>query len=143
MSTIQSLELLSRMAEVKKISLTFADLGLIGLGEKRSGAMGGGTSSELITIDRLPFTFSAPVFKGKLGEYAEEINHISITLLTISTDGEVLVEIDGQQIILAKGETWEQTEEMDVNTERFDGHLRATFSVVNYGWNTRNLIDNT
>lgn len=125
----------------KKASLTSADWGFIGVGQTRSGAMGGGTASELITIDQLPFTVSAPTFAGKLGEYAEEINYIPITLLTISTDGEVLVDVDGQQLVLPMGERWEQTQEIKVNTERFNGNLLATFSVINYGWNARDLID--
>ena len=134
---------LKSYARGKKISLTPSDWGFIGLREKRSGAMGGGTASQLITVDQLPFTVSAPIFEGKLGEYAEEINHIPVTLLTISMDGEVLVDIDGQQIALSKGEKWEQAQEMAVNNERFNGQLQVTFSVINYGWNARNLIDST
>jgi hypothetical protein len=125
----------------KQISLDPEDWGFIGLGEKRTAATGGGTASQLSTIDQLPFTVSAPIFAGELGEYAEEINYIPVTLLAVSMDGEVLLDIDGQQVVLPKGEKWEQTQDMDVNTERFNGHLRVTSSIINYGWNSRSLID--
>lgn len=124
-----------------KISLSSKDWGFIGLGEKRTAATGGGTASQFSTIDQLPFTVSAPIFAGKLGEYAEEIEYIPITLLAVSMDGEVLIDIDGQQVVLPRGEKWEKMQDMAVNTERFNGHLRVTSSVINYGWNSRSLID--
>jgi hypothetical protein len=125
----------------KQISLNSEDWGFIGLGEKRAAATGGGTASQLSTIDQIPFTVSAPIFAGKLGEYAEEINYIPITLLAVSMDGEVVIDIDGHEVVLPKGEKWEQMQDMAVNTERFNGHLRVTSSVINYGWNPRSLID--
>lgn len=125
----------------EEISLTPADWGFIGIGQKRSGDMGGGTASQLTTIDQLPFTVSAPIFDGKLGEYAEEISYIPVTLLTISINGDVLVDIDGQQLMLPVGEKWEQMQEMTVSTERFDGNLFAAFSIINHGWNARDLIE--
>ena len=125
----------------EEISLSSSDWGFLGIGQNRNGAMGGGVASQLTTVDQLPFTVPVPVFAGKLGEYSEEINHVPFTLLTISTDGAVLIDIDGQQLMLQMGEKLEQMQEMDVNTERFDGHLQATFSVINHGWNARELID--
>jgi hypothetical protein len=124
-----------------QISLKPEEWGFIGLGEKRTAATGGGTASQLNTIDQLPFTVSAPIFSGELGEYAEEIKYIPITLLSVSMDGEVLVDIDGQQVVLPKGEKWEQMQDLAVNTERFNGNLRVTSSIINYGWNPRSLID--
>jgi len=125
----------------RQISLSSKDWGFIGLGEKRTASTGGGTTSQLSTIDQIPFTISAPIFAGKLGEYAEEINYIPITLLAVSMDGEVVIDIDGQEVVLPKGEKWEQMQDLTVNTERFNGHLRVTSSVINYGWNPRSLID--
>lgn len=124
-----------------QISLKPEEWGFIGLGEKRTAATGGGTASQLNTIGQLPYTVSAPIFAGKMGEYAEEIQYIPVTLLAVSMDGEVVIDIDGQEVALAKGEKWEQIQEMAVNTERFNGDLRVTSSVINYGWNPRNLID--
>lgn len=124
-----------------QISLSSKDWGFIGLGERRTASTGGGTTSQLNTIDQIPFTVSAPTFAGKLGEYAEEINYIPVTLLGVSMDGEVVIDIDGQEVVLAKGEKWEQIQQMAVNTEKFNGDLRVTSSVINYGWNPRNLID--
>jgi hypothetical protein len=125
-----------------QISLKPEEWGFIGLGEKRTAATGGGTTSQLSTIDQIPFTVSAPIFAGKMGEYAEEIQYIPLTLLAVSMDGEVVIDIDGQEVVLPKGEKWEQIQEMTVNSERFNGDLRVTSSVVNYGWNPRNLINN-
>jgi hypothetical protein len=125
----------------RQISLSSRDWGFIGLGERRTGPTGGGTTSQLSTIDQIPFTVDAPTFAGRVGEYAEELNYIPVTLLAVSVDGEVVIDIDGQEVRLAKGEKWEQVQETAVNSERFNGDLRVTFSVVNYGWSLRNLID--
>ena len=122
-------------------SLKSEGWGFVGLGEKREGAAGGGTVSQLRTIDQLPFVLSAPIFRGKLGEYAEEIQYVPVTLLVVSRDGEALIDIDGQQVTLSKGEKWEQHQDMKVNTERFDGHLRVTFAIINYGWSSRSLVE--
>ena len=124
-----------------QISLNSKDWGFIGLGERRTASTGGGTTSQLNTIGQIPFTVSAPIFAGKMGEYAEEIQYIPVTLLAVSMDGKVVIDIDGQEVVLPKGEKWEQIQEMAVNTERFNGDLRVTSSVINYGWNLRNLID--
>jgi hypothetical protein len=124
-----------------QISLSSKDWGFIGVGERRAASTGGGTTSQLSTIDQIPFTVSAPIFAGKMGEYAEEIQYIPVTLLAVSMDGEVVIDIDGQEVVLPKGEKWEQVQETAVNSERFDGNLRVTSSVVNYGWNPRNLIN--
>jgi len=124
-----------------QISLKPEEWGFIGLGEKRSGAAGGGTVSQLSPIDRLPFTVSAPIFNGKMGEYAEEIEYIPVTLSSVSIDGEAQIDIDGRQVVLPKGETWEKRQDTAVNTERFNGSLHVVFSIINYGWNSRNLID--
>lgn len=124
-----------------QISLKPEEWGFIGLGEKRNGAAGGGTVSQLSPIDQLPFTVSAPIFNGKFGEYAEEVEYIPVTLLSVSMDGEALIDIDGQEVALPKGEKWEKEEDTAVNNERFNGHLRAMFFIINYGWNSRSLID--
>jgi hypothetical protein len=125
----------------RQAALAPTDWGFIGLGEKRSGSMGGGVSSQLVTIDQLPFTVSAPIFAGKLSEFAVEVNHIPITLLSISANGEVVINMNGKQLTLPRGEKWEQVQDITVNTERFNGHLWVTFSIINYAWNARDLID--
>ena len=124
----------------QQVPLAVTDWGFIGLGEERRGSMGGGVSSQLIKINQLPFTVSAPSFTGKLSEFAVEVDHIPITLLSISTNGEVSIDMNGEQLTLPRDEKWEQMQNMPVNTERFNGHLWVTFSIINYGWNNRDLI---
>ena len=124
-----------------QISLRPEEWGFVGLGEKRKGAAGGGTVSQIRTIDQLPFSLSAPIFTGNLGEYAEEIEYIPVTLQAVSVDGEALIDIDGQQVVLPKGEKWEQEQDVAVNTERFNGQLHVKSSIINYGWNPRRLIE--
>ena len=82
----------------------------------------------------LPYETDIPVFTGKVDEPSTRMISIPVVLLTISADGTLVVEIDSRMMILAPDESWSRVVEADVYTDIYNGHLRVTSSVTNYGW---------
>jgi hypothetical protein len=122
-------------------TLAPADWGFFGHGTSRSGAVGTGAASDLATTSNLPYSIEIALPTGSIkitsGLPQEEWRQANLELLAISTDGSLVLEIDGEQVKLPPGEKWSRTTEVDVRVDKYNGHLIITSSLTNYGWQDR------
>jgi hypothetical protein len=125
----------------KAFTLAPADWGFVGHGTSRSGAAGTGAASDLTTISDLPYSIEIALPTGLIkttsGSPEVEWRPAHLKLLAVALDGSLLLEIDGEQMVLPVGEKWSRTTEADVNTDKYNGHLMVASSLTNYGWQDR------
>jgi hypothetical protein len=128
----------------QSITLASTAWGFIGQGTSRSGAAGSGAASSLDTIEQIPHSIDVAMFTGSVNQQGmsgmEETKAIRLKVLSVAEDGTVAIDLDGQIIMLAPGQSWKQTVEADVNEGQYNGHLTMTSSLTNYGWQDRAKI---
>jgi hypothetical protein len=94
-------------------------MGFFGYGESRHGAMGGGVSSQLHTIEALPYV-TPP--------YEQAVIH------SVDAQGAIVAEIQGNTYLIEPGRSWIRRVENDPTPEC---HTITTYRLINYG-----LLDN-
>lgn len=124
----------------EELLLSADDWGLIGNGQSRHGDAGGGISSQLTPLIGFPYTTSIPIFTGTVAQYTEEMRDGVVTLSTVSEEGLLSAIIDGEQVVLAPGESWVKEVAADIVTENFNGRYIIISTVTNYGWLDRTQI---
>ncbi len=118
--------------------------GFFGHGLSRSEAAGTGAVSSLNSINQIPFSIDVAMFTGSVNLKAapnmEETKAATLKILTVAEDGDISIELDGQVIILAPGQSWTRTVETDFKDGQYDGHLTLASTLTNYGWQDRAKI---
>jgi hypothetical protein len=129
----------------QELALAASSLGFIGHGTSLSGDAGTGAVSSLDTIDQVPFATDVDIFTGAVNLQAapnmEETKAVGLKVLSVAEDGSITIELDGQMLTLAPGQSWTRTVETDVNEGQSNGHLILTSTLTNYGWQDRAKIN--
>ncbi len=96
--------------------------GFAGYGTSNRGAMGGGTSSRIEPITRVPHALPNEV----------------VIIYSVLEDGEIVADIEGTAYIIAPGESWQKTVEWDPTPEC---HALVTYRFTNHGLLDASQID--
>ncbi len=99
-----------------------SSIGFAGHGSTNQGAMGGGTASQVVPIQELPFAFPSG---GPIVHSAD-------------SDGTIVAEIAGSPFYLAPGEAWEARLETDPSP---GCHATSVTRFTNFGLLPREAID--